>query len=145
MSGCELCDGDGGRLVLRTARWRVVRVPDADFPAFYRVIWNAHAREFTDLAPLERAECMDAVARIERVLRDELAPTKINLASLGNVTPHLHWHVIARFNWDSRFPGPIWAPAQRELGDPPAQARLARPLDELDLAVAAALPAGPGE
>ncbi|MCD8514932.1 MAG: HIT domain-containing protein, partial [Burkholderiaceae bacterium] len=40
-------------------------------------------------------------------------PTKVNLASLGNVVPHLHWHVMARYDWDSRFPAPIWAPAQR--------------------------------
>ena len=47
---------------------------------------------------------MGAVSSVERVLRDALAPTKINLASLGNVVPHLHWHVIARFDWDSHFP-----------------------------------------
>ena len=83
------------------------------FPAYYRVIWNAHVAEFTDLAPDERAECMEVVACVERVLREQLQPTKINLASLGNMVPHLHWHVIARFDWDSRFPGPIWAPARR--------------------------------
>ena len=66
--------------------------------------------EFTDLAPDERAECMDVVARVERVLREQLQPTKINLASLGNMVPHLHWHVIARFDWDSHFPQPVWAP-----------------------------------
>jgi diadenosine tetraphosphate (Ap4A) HIT family hydrolase len=22
---------------------------------------------------------------------------------------HLHWHVIARFDWDSHFPGAVWA------------------------------------
>ena len=142
MIACELCDGDGGRLVLRTTRWRVVRVPDPSFPAFYRVIWNAHVAEFTDLSAAERAECIDVVARVERVLRDKLAPTKINLASLGNQVPHLHWHVIARFDWDSHFPGPIWAQPQRALGDSSAEARLPISLGELDLAVAAALPAG---
>ena len=39
-----------------------------------------------------------------RCLREALAPAKINLAALGNMVPHLHWHVIARFDWDSRFP-----------------------------------------
>jgi diadenosine tetraphosphate (Ap4A) HIT family hydrolase len=64
---------------------------------------------------------MDAVACAERVLREQLQPTKINLATLGNMVPHLHWHVIARFDWDSRFPAPVWAPAARE----PDPARLA--------------------
>jgi diadenosine tetraphosphate (Ap4A) HIT family hydrolase len=37
------------------------------------------------------------------------------LAALGNVVPHLHWHVIARFDWDSHFPAPIWGTAQRSV------------------------------
>jgi diadenosine tetraphosphate (Ap4A) HIT family hydrolase len=37
----------------------------------------------------------------------------MNLASLGNVTPHLHWHVIPRFADDSHFPQPVWGAAQR--------------------------------
>lgn len=143
-SGCPLCAEAGGALVHHADRWRVVRVPDAEFPAFYRVIWNVHAQEFTDLAPADRAECMDAVARVERVLRDELAPTKINLASLGNQVPHLHWHVIARFDWDSRFPGPVWAPALRPVAGPAPEARLALTLARLDRAVAGALAAGAG-
>jgi diadenosine tetraphosphate (Ap4A) HIT family hydrolase len=40
-------------------------------------------------------------------------PDKVNLASLGNQTPHLHWHVVARFADDSRFPDAVWAPPRR--------------------------------
>ena len=137
---CPLCSEAGGLLVQRAARWRVVRVPDADFPAFYRVVWNTHVAEFTDLAPAERAECIDVVARVERVLREQLNPTKVNLASLGNMVAHLHWHVIARFDWDSHFPQPVWAQAQRAV-EPAAVKRLAVPLERLDVAVREALAA----
>jgi diadenosine tetraphosphate (Ap4A) HIT family hydrolase len=135
---CPLCAQAGGNLVHRAARWRVVRVADAGFPAFYRVIWNAHVAEFSDLEPAERAECMEVVARVERALRDQLGPTKINLASLGNMVPHLHWHVIARFDWDSHFPDPVWAQTRRQV-EPAAAARLAVSLERLDLAVREAL------
>lgn len=111
---CSLCDTDGGTVVWRGARLRVVRADEAGFPAFYRVIWNAHAAEFSDLGADDRKTCMDAVVAVEEALRESLRPTKINVASLGNVVPHLHWHVIARFAWDSRFPAPVWAPAARE-------------------------------
>lgn len=111
---CPLCDGPGGRLVLATPRWRIVHAGEAAFPAFYRLVWNAHVAEFSDLAPAERAECLEAVVAIEQVLRRELAPTKVNLATLGNQVPHLHWHVVARFDWDSHFPDPVWAGARRE-------------------------------
>ena len=127
--GCPLCEGEGGEVVARNGWLRVVRTDEGGFAAFYRVIWNAHVPEFSDLASAERAHCMEAVALVEQALRAELSPVKINLASLGNAVPHLHWHVIARFDWDSHYPAPVWAAARRE--PPPAssaavQAVLAR-------------------
>ncbi len=110
---CVLCDTDGGQLVWRGEHLRVIRADEAGFPAFYRVVWNAHVAEFSDLDAGARQHCMDAVTVVERVLREHLAPAKINLAALGNMVPHLHWHVIARFGWDSHFPAPVWAAAQR--------------------------------
>ena len=110
---CLLCTGEGGVLVFRNDQLRVIQAEEPGFPAFYRVIWNRHVAEFSDLNPAERGACMDAVLAVENALRAELQPTKINLAALGNMVPHLHWHVVARFDWDSHFPAPLWAPAQR--------------------------------
>jgi diadenosine tetraphosphate (Ap4A) HIT family hydrolase len=138
VAGCELCEDPGGLPVWADAHWRVVRVDDATFPAFYRVVSVPHVAEFSDLAEADRTRCMTLVAGVEQVLRRELAPAKVNLASLGNVVPHLHWHVIARFHWDSHFPQPIWAPAQRAV-EPGAAGRLARPMDALDAAVRTAV------
>ena len=139
-AGCPLCEADGGHLVFRGDKFRLVRADEEGFPAFYRVVWNDHVAEFSDLTPADRALCMEAVARVERVLRERLAPAKINLAALGNMVPHLHWHVIARFDWDSRFPAPVWAPPAREVAPAPA-ARLRTPLPELDARVARAVAA----
>jgi diadenosine tetraphosphate (Ap4A) HIT family hydrolase len=140
---CVLCDSDGGLVVARTPQFRVVRVVDGDearrFPAFYRLIWTAHVAEFSDLPATHRHVCMDAVAQVEQVLRRLLAPTKVNLAALGNVVPHLHWHVIARFDWDSQFPAPVWATAQRDEVPGGAVARLVQPLEAVDAAIAQAL------
>lgn len=135
---CELCSAAGGHLVAQGADWRVIRVADADFPAFYRVVWSAHVAEFTDLDAVARSRCMNVVAAVEGALREQLAPTKVNLASLGNMVAHLHWHVIARFDWDSHFPQPVWGARQREVS-PPAVARLPVPPEKLDAAVRDAL------
>ena len=110
---CPLCAEDGGASIWRGEHLRVIRAQEAGFPAFYRVVWNAHRAEFSDLSAAERVHCMEAVALVEQGLREHLAPTKVNIAALGNMVPHLHWHVIARFGWDSHFPSPVWAPAQR--------------------------------
>ena len=112
---CPLCSEDGGELVVRLPACRVIRATEPGFPAFYRVIWNSHVPEWTDLSEADQLGLMRVVNTVERTLRDLLHPTKINLASLGNVVPHLHWHVIARFDWDSHFPAPIWGPAQRKV------------------------------
>jgi diadenosine tetraphosphate (Ap4A) HIT family hydrolase len=114
---CPLCEADGGLLVFRNHDLRIILADEAGFPAFYRVVWNRHVAEFSDLSATERQICMHAVARVEQVLRSELQPDKINLAALGNMVPHLHWHVIARFAWDSHFPTPVWSAPQRQADD----------------------------
>ena len=113
VAGCPLCDTPGGRVVFEGAKLRVIHAQEEGFPAFYRVVWRDHAAEFSDLDAADRVLCMEAVVRVEQCLRDALAPTKLNIAALGNMVAHLHWHVIARFDWDSHFPGSVWAAVQR--------------------------------
>ena len=125
-SSCPLCTAAGGALVFQGEKLRVIRADEAGFPAFYRVVWSAHVAEFSDLDVSDRSLCMAAVNAVEQVLRTHLQPTKINLAALGNVVPHLHWHVIARFDWDSHFPSPVWAQPQRPSDEARQQAVRAR-------------------
>lgn len=135
---CELCRHDGGRVVVRVRDWRVVLVDDADYPGFARVVWNAHVREMSDLAAPQRDALMAAVWAVETAQRRVLAPLKINLASLGNVVPHLHWHLIPRFAEDAHFPNPIWGARQR-----PADVELLAARRALEPRLAAAIAAAP--
>ncbi|MBY0573915.1 MAG: HIT family protein [Undibacterium sp.] len=112
-TSCELCQQDGGEIIVQHKKFRVVLVDDINYPGFCRVIWNTHISEMTDLAPADRSILMQAVCKVEQVLRDVIKPDKINLASLGNMTPHLHWHVIPRYEDDAHFPNPIWAASER--------------------------------
>lgn len=113
---CELCDDLGGELVWQDEHCRVVLVDQAGYPGFCRVVWNAHVKEMTDLPEMDRAHFMSVVFAVEATLRGLMQPDKINLASLGNVVPHLHWHVIPRFANDPHFPAPIWAAPIRGAG-----------------------------
>jgi diadenosine tetraphosphate (Ap4A) HIT family hydrolase len=112
-AGCELCERDGGTVLVSDAWLRVVLVDDVNYPGFARVIWHDHVREMSELASGERQHLIDAVIAVERAQHEVLAPLKINLASLGNMTPHLHWHVIPRFADDAHFPQPVWGTVQR--------------------------------
>ncbi len=137
--GCPLCREDGGLLIARHDKFRIIRAsgPDAaDCPAFYRVVWHEHVAEFSDLAEADQLLCLRAVSAVERVLRDCLQPAKVNLAALGNMVPHLHWHVIARYDWDSRWPAPVWAAPQR-AADEARLAALRERLPGCDAAIAA--------
>lgn len=126
---CELCQTTNETVLWRSDLCRVVLVEDADYPGFCRVIWNRHVKEMTDLNDGERHALMNVVFAVESALREVMQPEKINLASLGNLTPHLHWHVIPRYALDKHFPNPIWGTPQRaDIPKPPLdwQAQLAK-------------------
>ena len=115
---CELCTTDGGELVWQNDTLRVIMVNDPHFVGFARVVWHEHIAEMTDLKPEQRSALMETVSIVEDVRRKVLNPTEINLASLGNMTPHLHWHVIPRFSDDINFPNPVWALSQSDAAAP---------------------------
>lgn len=119
---CEFCHSAGGEVLWQNDLCRVVRVEEPDYPGFCRVILNRHAREMTDLAPDERERLMAVVYAVEMAVRETMRPDKMNLASLGNMTPHVHWHVVPRFADDRHFPTPIWS-APRRAPDVPAARR----------------------
>lgn len=125
--GCEFCASPGGAVLWQNALCRVVRVDEPAYPGFCRVILARHATEMTDLEAADREALMAVVFAVEAAVRETMQPDKMNLASLGNMTPHLHWHVIPRFRDDRHFPAPVWAPPQRD-GPVPAEreARAAR-------------------
>ena len=132
---CELCRSPGGELLWEDGRCRVVRVVGEEgdaYPGYCRVVWRDHVREMSDLAAADRGHLFGVLVATERAVREAVHPDKINLASLGNLVPHLHWHVIPRWNQDSRFPSAIWAPPRRPLTTrtAPGDAELRRCLHE---------------
>jgi len=132
---CPLCDTDGGELVWRGERARLILVEHERFPGFCRVVWNDHVAELSNLSADDQAWLMRLVAAVERTLREVMAPDKINLAAFGNMVPHLHWHIIPRYRWDTHFPESVWGPAQR-AADPARLATLAQALPALRTALA---------
>lgn len=118
---CEFCDGPGGEILWHSPTLRIVAADDSAFPGLCRVVIARHVVEVTDLAECDRQDLMRAVFALEAALRATCAPDKMNLASLGNVTAHVHWHVIPRWHDDSRYPDPIWcsprrSPTPRQFG-----------------------------
>lgn len=113
-AACPFCAGAGGVVLWQNADCRVVRADESDYPGFLRVIAHAHLREMSDLPATRQHALMGVVFAAEAALREALQPDKVNLASLGNVVPHLHWHVIPRFVDDPHFPNPVWGERLRD-------------------------------
>jgi diadenosine tetraphosphate (Ap4A) HIT family hydrolase len=122
---CELCELKAPTLY-RDDKLSVIAVDDPNYPGFCRVIWNEHVREMSDLPAADRMRLNDVVWHVETAVREVMAPDKINVASLGNVVPHLHWHVIPRYVDDVHFPNPVWAAAVREPDQKALEARRAK-------------------
>jgi len=133
--GCELCDLAAPMTVYADSKLSVIIVDDVNYPGFCRVIWRDHVREMSDLARDDRLRLNEAVYAVEQAVREVMKPTKVNVASLGNVVPHLHWHVIPRYTDDAHFPAPVWAAAVRQTEQTTLEARRAL-LPELADAIA---------
>lgn len=127
MTNCVLCKDElkpeEGQLIWRGDDCRVIMVNDPDLPGFCRVIWNRHVAEMTDLSHGERDHLMTLVFAVEDAVRHVMHPDKVNIAALGNMVPHIHWHVIPRFKDDAFFPGSAWSKNTQETQASTLEAR----------------------
>jgi len=87
---------------------------DARYPWAILIPQRAGVSELTDLAPPDQGQLMAEISAVSHALRQLHAPDRINVASLGNLVPQLHIHVVARFRDDAAWPGPIWGVGQAE-------------------------------
>lgn len=118
---CVLCHPQKENVVWKNKELRVIQVDDPLFPGYFRVIWNKHIAEMSDLTDDERQLLEKVFLTVEKVVREQMQPHKINWAQFGNMVPHLHWHIIARYRDDSHFPESIWGLKQREVAEEKVQ------------------------
>lgn len=109
MNTCFFCNNSGGTVLFNCDLYRIILVDEeTDYPGFVRIVLNKHVKEITDLNEHDAVSLFRVVFASERIVRDVYLPDKVNIASLGNVTPHIHWHIIPRFLADKHYPNPIW-------------------------------------
>lgn len=118
---CVLCHPQKENVVWKNNDLRVIQVDDPLFPGYFRVIWNKHIAEMSDLTDDERQLLEKVLLTVEKVVREQMQPDKINWAQFGNMVPHLHWHIIARYRDDSHFPESIWGLKQRKVAEEKVQ------------------------
>jgi len=93
---------------------------DANHPWLIVVPRVEDAVELIDLTETQQAELTREIARASRALQVAFKPHKLNVATLGNLVPQLHMHVIARFEHDIAWPRPVWGMASAQPYSPEA-------------------------
>lgn len=94
--------------VARLPFCRVLLMKDRRFPWLILVPERETVREIYELPPEDRRQLIEEIAVVSEVLERIFRPAKLNVGALGNIVPQLHIHVVARFETDLAWPGPVW-------------------------------------
>ena len=86
---------------------------DSEIP-WLKIFIKTKRKEFSECTPDEKTAIWNTLDIIEKLMLEYYRPEKINIASFGNMLPHVHWHIMARFKEDSYFPEPMWGEKQRD-------------------------------
>ena len=86
---------------------------DARFPWLILVPRRDGLEEWTELSADDSAMLSAEIAKAGRGLAQMFQPTKLNVGALGNIVRQMHVHVIARFDTDAAWPGPVWGQGTR--------------------------------
>ena len=90
-----------------------VEIEESEIP-WLKVFTQVGYKEFSEVPMALKLEIFKVLDIIEKEMLSFYKPKKINIASFGNYLPHVHWHIMARFEEDSYFPEPMWGEKQRE-------------------------------
>lgn len=90
-----------------------IELHDSEIP-WLKIFTHAPHKEFSECSRAEKEAIWNILDIIEKEMLSYFKPSKINIASFGNMLPRVHWHIMARFENDSYFPEPMWGAKQRE-------------------------------
>lgn len=90
-----------------------IEIEKSEIP-WLKIFTQVPYKEFSDCPKLVKEEIWRVLDIIEKEMIFYYKPTKINIASFGNYMPHVHFHIMARFEEDSYFPEPMWGAKQRD-------------------------------
>ncbi len=124
MPDCPMCakwHAEPGLRIAELTRCYVLLNRDQFFPGYTFVVTKEHVTELFHLDRQVRAEVLEEVNLVAAALYNLFRPAKMNYELLGNMVPHMHWHVVPRFAADPLWPRPIWAEPHDEVILPAAK------------------------
>jgi diadenosine tetraphosphate (Ap4A) HIT family hydrolase len=111
---CRRWDDESDLRIIELEHSHVILNRDQFFPGYTLLFTKQHVTELFHLNQIVRSQLMEEVSRVAAALDTVFKPTKINYELLGNMVPHIHWHLVPRFSTDPLWPRPIWAESHTE-------------------------------
>lgn len=106
---------------------------ERNYPWLLLVPRKMGASRLIDLSSEEQLQLMKELHFVQNVLWEEFKPAQLNVAAIGNKTPQLHVHVIARNTDDPAWPGTVWDhPVRKRYDDEEQKSQLQRLKFKLD-------------
>lgn len=118
MTNCPMCsrwETDADLRILELPHSYVILNRDQYFSGYTLLFTKLHAVELFHLDRDLRSALMEEVSAVAEALYAAFSPAKINYELLGNMVPHIHWHIVPRFSSEPLWPRPIWAEPHEEL------------------------------
>ncbi len=120
---CRRWDADADLRIIELPHSYVILSRDQFFPGYTLLFTKNHVTELFHLDRDLRSALMEEVSLVAEALFSVYKPAKINYELLGNMVPHIHWHIVPRFSSELLWPRPIWAEPHEELLLPPDEYR----------------------
>ena len=117
-TNCPMCrrwEADVDLRIAELAHSYVILNRDQFFTGYTLLFTKTHVTELFHLDKEVRIGLMEEVSQVAGALFNVFSPAKINYELLGNMVPHIHWHIVPRFSTESLWPRPIWAEQHEEL------------------------------
>lgn len=121
---CSRWDADSDLRIAELPHSYVILNRDQYFPGYTLLFTKNHVTELFHLNRDLRCALMEEVSLVAQALYTVYTPAKINYELLGNMVPHIHWHIVPRFSSERLWPQPIWAEPHEELLLHPDEYRL---------------------
>jgi diadenosine tetraphosphate (Ap4A) HIT family hydrolase len=125
-NNCPMCsrwDSDADLRIAELPHSYVILNRDQFFPGYTLLFTKVHATELFHLDRDARTGLMEELSSVAEALCTIYTPAKINYELLGNMVPHIHWHIVPRFTSEPLWPRPIWAEPHEELSLSPDEYR----------------------
>ncbi len=112
---CSRWEADADLRIAELEHSYLILNRDQFFPGYTLLFTKNHVTELFHLEREARIGLMEEVSSVAKALYKVFNPAKINYELLGNMVPHIHWHIVPRFASEALWPRPIWAEAHDEL------------------------------